>query len=158
MRSKFTFFKRGLTSATFKSSRKVPVCKDLLTISLKRGAIFGRMSLRRVVGIGSASQVLLGDFLTITDTLSSESNLKLSMHGTTLWGKTRGGCSWTCLAVKESLILAIFVMKKLLKHSASSLSVKPGGRGRSWLLPSRLLHMAKIFLVLVQLSWTSLWK
>ena len=73
--------------------RKAPVCKDLMTISLKRGNMFGRMSLRRVVGIGSASQVLVGDFLTIADTSSSASNLKLSMHGTVLWCNTGGGCS-----------------------------------------------------------------
>ena len=61
MSSKLAFFKSGLTRASFRSSGKTPACMDSFTIEVNKGATDGNTSLSIVVGIGSSSQLLLGE-------------------------------------------------------------------------------------------------
>ena len=70
----------------------MPDCRDLLTTALKRGMMSGRISLIRALGIGSALQLFVGDFLTIIETSSSECILKVFIHGTA-FSSEAGSCS-----------------------------------------------------------------
>ena len=61
MSSKLAFFSSGLTSASFRSCGKTPVCKDSFMTEVNKGPIAGKNSFSIAFGIGSSSQLLLGD-------------------------------------------------------------------------------------------------
>ena len=92
------------------------------------------MILRRVVGIGSSSQLLLGDLCIILATSWSERTKKLSIIGglgVTKISALFTGTNWSLSMLSSSCILEILDTKKSLKQLACSLPVKPGSRGRS---------------------------
>ena len=61
MRSKLAFFNSGLTKASLRSCGKTPVFKDSFRTEVNKGPIDGNTSFSIAVGIGSSSQLLLGD-------------------------------------------------------------------------------------------------
>ena len=104
------------------------------------------------VGIGSASQVFVGEAKTIFATSSQLRGRKFSR---TLGIKQ---CS-VCISddpvfhsERLDLMLVILVMKKSLKLSASSWFVNPGGSDGSLPLPSRLSHTLNTCLVFLLCS------
>ena len=61
MRSRLAFLSSGLTKATLSLSGKIPDVSDLFMISVNIVITDGRVSFSSMVGIGSKSQLLLGE-------------------------------------------------------------------------------------------------
>ena len=100
---------------------------------MNSSAIDGYASLSIVVGIGSSSQLLLGDCFMSFIMFSTDNSLNCVKLGGLLMSSAMMVHGW--MALRLFLIFAIFVMKKLLILFACSSSVCPGGRGRSHFLP-----------------------
>ena len=75
------FLSRGLTKATLRLSGKIPDVSNLLTISVSIVITDGRISFNSVIGMGSMSQLLLGEMLIIFSTYSCDSGSKQSIQG-----------------------------------------------------------------------------
>ena len=73
MRSWLAFLSSGLTKATLSLSGKIPDVNDLFMISVSIVITDGRVSFSSMVGIGSMSQLLLGEVLIIFSTSSCNS-------------------------------------------------------------------------------------
>ena len=73
--SELGFFSRGLTSACFQVSGKLPVCRERLIILLRTGRRTSRHPTTRRVGIGSKLQDFLLDF-PIMHLISSSARVK----------------------------------------------------------------------------------
>ena len=73
MRSRLAFLSRGLTKATLRLSGKIPDISYLLIISVSIVITDERISFNSVVGMGSKSQLLLGEVLIIFSTSSCDS-------------------------------------------------------------------------------------
>ena len=65
MRLRLAFLSRGLTKATLSLSGKIPDVSDLFIILVSIVITDGRISFNSVVGMGSKSQLLLGEVLII---------------------------------------------------------------------------------------------
>ena len=101
---------------------------ESFTIEANKGAIEGITSLSIVVGIGSSSQLLLGDCLISFVISSTDSFLNPVKLGGLLLFSVPMICGW--MVLRFSCIFIILAMKNLLNLSDSSSSVCPSGRGR----------------------------
>ena len=146
MRSRLAFLSSGLTKATLSLSGKIPDVSDLFIISVSIVITDGRVSFSSMVGMGSKSQLLLGEVLIIFSTSSCDSGWKQSIEGGS-WSLTSG--TWGGLVMRSlssDLIFDILDVKKMLKLSAYSLSECPGGSGRLVFHPKSELQIVNIFL------------
>ena len=73
MRLRLAFLRRGLTKATLSLSGKIPNVSDLLILLVSTVITDRRISFNSVVGMGSKSQLLLGEVLIIFSTSSCDS-------------------------------------------------------------------------------------
>ena len=117
--SRLGFLSNGLTIADLRSDGKIPSFRHALTISVITGASVGRISQRRLVGIGSRGHEVLADFL-IIEIISErvvgrkESNLEDLGNNVSTGGHCKPGIVYSMLA-RSDRIFDIFDMKKLLK-------------------------------------------
>ena len=73
MRSRLAFLSSALTKFTLSLSGKIPDVSDLFIISVSIVITDGRVSFSSMVGMGSKSQLLLGEVLIIFSTSSCDS-------------------------------------------------------------------------------------
>ena len=139
------FLSRGLTKVTLRLAGKIPDVSDLLIIAVSIVTTDGRIFFNSVVGMISMSQLLLGEVLTIFSTSSCDSGSKQSIQGG-IWSLTSNSSGGSVIrSSNPDLILDILDIKKVLKHSASSLSEHPGGSGRVVFHPKSELQVLNIF-------------
>ena len=148
------FFGSGFTKASLSLFGEAPVWSNLLTSSVGRVKITGSIALNKSVGIGSDSQLLDSEERMTLATPWGVRSWKESSIYVALTNSVGKGPMLAMVVSSWFLILAIFVIKKLLKLSASSWLVKPGGSGRSFPLPRNESHILKICFGLFQFLWS----
>ena len=124
--SRLCFLSKGLTIADLRLDGNVPLAKHALTISVITGAMVGRMSHSRLVGIGSKGHEALEDFLMVAMISEMVAGLKESNLEDLDSRVSNGGhCN---ASIEDSMIersvriFDIFETKKLLKISAKTLA------------------------------------
>ena len=122
---------------------------DALTISVITGTTVGRMSQRRLVGIGSKRHEALEYFLIIEIILGTVVGLKeCNLEDLESKVSTGGHCK---LATEDSMLsrsvrmFVILDIEKFLKISTKTFAVVYSGRAGVFLRPSSLSTIWKIF-------------
>ena len=150
MKSSVAFFSSGRRRAFLSSMGNVPCFSDVFIRSDRIGDSSCMTSLSRSIGIGSNSQLLDGAFITylaVSSMLTCLNFLSVISSGRS---DISGGVSDVfmslCCILKQLrsfLIFCILSVKKALKSLANSLLELHVGRGSSWLLPSKVLHIQR---------------
>ena len=76
-RSRFDFFRRGLTDAVLRGVGTSPLCRDLLMRVVRKWTRDGEQAFSRGVGMGSREQVVVLDLVMIFRSVAGATSVKL---------------------------------------------------------------------------------
>ena len=127
----------------------VPCCSDVYIRSVRVGDSSCMTSLSRSIGIGSNSQFLDGAFITylvVSSMLTCPNFLSAISSGRSDISDVFVSPHCILKQLRSFLIFCILSEKNALKSLANSLLELHIGRGSSWFLPSKVLHISKDFL------------